>query len=104
MCTALAGLTTFIYLGSWSVIIYYMVHRNMSHIKHVFIPIVFIICNAIVLLVHLDAECHVNYIKTGAATEAVLLLILFLNVSDCARCTPGDPGAPPTTRRNQQEA
>lgn len=94
MCTTLSGLTTFVYLASWAVIIFYMVNRNMRHIKHVLLPVFLILLNATLLVVHLDSSCNVNYIKTGAATEAVLLFILLLNVSDCATEDPGPTEGP----------
>ena len=60
-------------------IIYYMTHRPCDHIC---MPIAIIIANAVVLCTLLESDCHVNYIKTGAATEAVLLFVLLINVGD----------------------
>ena len=93
MCTALAGITTFVYLATWSVIVYYMVHRNMHHYRHVIIPILLILINAMFIYIHVHSTCHVGYVKTGAATIAVLFFILALNVSDfySARCVQHNP-------------
>ena len=115
MCTALVGITTFTYLATWSVIIYYMVHRDIQHYRHVIIPALLIVVNAIFVNIHIHSTCHVGHVKTGAATLAVLLLILTLNVSDfySARCvhtrdstgdSTGDTRPAETTRADQQEA
>lgn len=107
MCTALEGLTTFTYLATWSVIIYYMVNRNIQHYKHIIIPILFILINTVVIHIHVHSTCHVGYVKTGAATIAVLLFILVINVSDfhSARCVhaTGNTRLAQTTRGDQQE-
>ena len=76
----------FLYVISWLVILYYMINRNMRHVMHVVIPIILIILNGTLLVIQLETS-HVNFIKIGAATEAVLLFILVLNIADCARCT-----------------
>ena len=100
MCIAQGAITTFIYLGSWSAIVYYMTHRPCDHIR---MPIAIIIANAIVLCTLLESDCHVNYIKTGAATEAVLLFVLFINVGDRSANTTRDPSTTGPTGGNQQE-
>lgn len=111
MCTALIGITTFTYLATWSAIIYYMVHRDIQHYRHVIIPTLLAVANTTLVNVHIHSTCHVGYVKTGAATIAVLLLILLLNVSDLysARCDPtrgsaGDTRSARTARADQQEA
>lgn len=100
MCIALGAISTFIYLGSWCAIIYYMTNRPCGHI---FIPIAIIIANAVSLITLLDADCNVNYIKTGAATIAVLLLILFINVTDRSANSAGNPSFAGPTGGDQQE-
>ena len=77
MCTELEGVTIFVYLASWTCIVYFMIARN-----HALGILALIVANAIVLYVHLVSECHVNFIKTGAATEAVLLLLLCIHVCE----------------------
>lgn len=106
MCTALIGITLFTYLATWTGIIYYMVHRN----RHVIIPTLLIIVNVGTTLVGTHSTCHIGYDKAGAATTAVLLLILAINVSDScsARYPPGDSTGDTkparTARADQQEA
>lgn len=102
MCTTLAGITLFIYLAAWSAILYYMIHRNMTHGRHIAIPIVLIAIIAVILYIHIHSPCHMNYIKAGAGTEAVLVFILLLNVADYF--TRGDPAAAQTAGRDKQEA
>ena len=86
MCTELGTITTFIYLATWCTIIYYITNPHGSH--RVLKIIAIIAANAIVLCIHLNTDCHVNYIKTGAATEATLLLLL-CHVSGNSLDTPG---------------
>lgn len=100
MCIEQGAITTFIYLASWSVIIYYMTHRPCTHIV---MPIAIIIANAIALITLLESDCHVNYIKTGAATVAVLIFVLFINVGDRSANTTRNTSSARTTRGNQQE-
>ena len=100
MCIALETVSTFMYLGSWCVIIYYMTNRPSGHI---IIPIAIIIANAVALFTLLESDCHVNYIKTGAATEAVLLFVLLNNVGDRSANTTRDPSVVGPTRGDQQE-
>jgi len=100
MCIALGAVSTFIYLGSWCAVIYYMTNRPCTHI---IMPIAIIIANAVVLATLLESECHTNYIKTGAATEGLLLFILFINVGDRSANTTRNTSSARTTRGNQQE-
>ena len=95
MCIELGTITTFIYLATWCSIIYYISNTEGSH--RVLKIIAIIAVNAIVLCIHLNNDCHVNYLKTGAATEATLLLLL-CHVSGNSLDTPGySPGSPGST-------
>lgn len=100
MCIAQGAITTFIYLASWSVIVYYMTHRPCDHIL---IPIAIIVANAIALITLLESDCHVNYIKTGAATVAVLIFVLFINVGDRSANSTRDSGSARPAGADQQE-
>ena len=95
MCIELGTITTFIYLATWCSIIYYISNTEGSH--RVLKIIAIIAANAIVLCIHLNTDCHVNYLKTGAATEATLLLLL-CHVSGNSIGTPGSTGHSRTTQ------
>ena len=77
MCTELEGISIFIYLATWSAILFYMTTPN----RYIVQPTMLVIVNAIILCVHLNSDCHIAYIKAGAATVAVLLFVLCRNVS-----------------------
>ena len=77
MCTELEGISIFIYLSTWCAILFYMITST----RYMLQPTMLIIVNAIILCIHLNSDCHMAYIKTGAATEAVLLFVLCRNVS-----------------------
>lgn len=100
MCIAHGAISTCIYLGSWSSVIYYMTNRPCGHIV---IPVAIIIANAVSVYTLLDSDCNVNYIKTGAATIAVLLFILFINVSDRSANSAGNTSFARPTGADQQE-
>lgn len=100
MCIAQGTVATFLYLASWSAIIYYMTNRPC---KHILIPTAIIVVNAVVLILLLDADCNVNYIKTGATTEAVLLFVLIANVADRSANTTRNTGFVGSTGGDQQE-
>ena len=108
MCTALQGLSTFVYLAAWSTILYYMIHRNLRQVRHVIIPILLLVLNSITLGVNINSDCSMHLVKVGAATEAVLLFILVLNTADhySARYVyaPRNTSTPRSARRNQEEA
>ena len=73
MCTEIGTIATFIYLATWCTIIYYINNPGSYRVLKIF---TIIAANATVLCLQLKYDCHVNYIKFGAATEAVLLLLL----------------------------
>lgn len=83
MCTPHV-LSIFVYFASWTVILYYMVNRNMRHIMHMVIPVLLIILNGI-LIVHVKSSCPMNRIA-DIGTEAVLLFMLMLNILDYVGC------------------
>ena len=73
MCIELDTITTFVYLATWSAIIYYVTVPQPRIVQ----VITLIAANAVVLCMHLDSDCSITYVKVGAATEAVLLFVLF---------------------------
>ena len=77
----ISELSISVYIASWAAILYYMLKRG-QHILHVLIPVFLILLNAALLLVQLSTSSHVSYVKVGAATEASLLFILFMNLAD----------------------
>ena len=77
MCTELEGVSIFIYLATWCAILFYMT----APYRYMLQPTVLVVVNAVILCIHLNSDCHMAYIKTGAATEAVLLFVLCRNVS-----------------------
>ena len=104
MCIELGTITTFIYLATWCSIIYYISNTEGSH--RVLKIIAIITANAIILCIHLNTNCHVNYIKTGAATEAVLILLLCHvsgNSIDTPRYSPGHSRTTQTTGNHTTE-
>ena len=81
MCIELGAFTIFILLATWSAIIYFSYHPGVLMLTILFIG------DTILLCIHLLSDCHVNYVKAGAATEAALLILLIKNVGDSGRCT-----------------
>lgn len=73
MCTELEGITMFVYLATWCIAIYYVTNPK----RRVLRVTALIVANAALLCVHLNSHCSIHYIKAGAATEAVLLFVLF---------------------------
>lgn len=69
----LEGITVFVYLAAWSVVVCYLVCMR----KGMIMPLLSILCVTGVLVVQLDSTCSNAYVKWGAATEAVLLFVLF---------------------------
>ena len=108
MCTTLQGLSTFMYLAAWSVIIYYMVHRNVLHVRHVIIPVLLLVLNSMTIVMTINSDCPMHLVKVGAATEAVLLFVLLLNTADhfSARYVHSsrNPSPPRSASRDSQEA
>lgn len=82
MCTTLHGLSVFVYLAAWSAILYYMVHRNVYHVRHVIIPALVLIVNSIAVWFNIHSDCHMHLLKIGAATEAVLIFLVVFNTID----------------------
>jgi hypothetical protein len=76
MC--LEVLTVVVFVLSWCAIAYYVAVNS----RHVVTPVFIIIGNGVVLCIHLFSDCHVNYVKVGAAIEALLLFVLCNNVSN----------------------
>lgn len=107
MCTALQGVSTFMYLLAWSAIMYYMVHRNVLHVRHVIIPVLLLVLNSITVVVNINSDCPMHLVKVGAATEAILLFILLLNTIDhySARYvhSSGNPSPSRSASRDLQE-
>lgn len=95
MCIELGAITTFVYLATWVAIIYYLVSPSRSSFV-----LVLIVVNAVILCIHLHGNCSVGYIKTGAATEAVLLLVLYVSGTTPARNT----RSAQTARRDSEKA
>lgn len=105
MCTTLHGLSVFVYLAAWSAILYYMVHRNVYHVRHVIIPALLLLLNSIVVWVNINSDCHMHLLKIGAATEAVLLFLVLINTTEhySARYVHSsrNPSPPRSAGRNQ---
>ena len=105
MCTALQGLSTFMYLAAWSAILYYMIHRNLRQVRHVIIPVLLLVLNSITIAVNINSDCHMHLLKIGAATEAVLLFLVLINTTEhySARYvhSSGNPSPPRSAERNQ---
>lgn len=94
MCTELEGVSITVYLSTWCAILFYMTTPT----RYILQPTVIVIVNAIILCIHLNSDCHMAYIKTGAATEAVLLFVLCRNVSGTS---PRNSRTTQTTGRNK---
>ena len=105
MCTAVQGLSTFMYLAAWAVILYYVAHRDVLNIRHVIIPALLLLLNSIVVWVNINSDCHMHLLKIGAATEAVLLFLVLLNTTEhySARYVHSsrNPSPPRSAGRNQ---
>lgn len=78
MCTIeLEATTLFVYLASWTVIVSHVICLQ----KRIMMPLVCILCVAGVLMFQLESTCSVAFVKWGAATESVLLFVLFINIA-----------------------
>lgn len=79
MCTTLHGLSVFVYLAAWSAILYYMVHRDVYHVRHVIIPALILVGNSVAVWFNINSDCHMHLLNIGAATQAVLLFLVLFN-------------------------
>ena len=74
MCEiGLEGITIFVYLAAWSVVVSYV----GCTLKGLIMPLLGVLCVAAMLVVQIESTCSIAYVKWGAATEAVLLFVLF---------------------------